>query len=244
MPLPAFRPFGRAAADLEVDFAAPRPHLVTALLAACAVPPLAPAGCWAMAAGERVSGLLAIAAATGGDPLEASPVCAGCGERLEIAVPVADLLALHESAAGVEVVAVGAATLRRASGADQAAWWAAGWRDGDEALRGMVATLLVSPKNDGAREMDLARVDDALAEADPLVAFRVELECPACGLAQTSPVDLQESALAVLRRGQHGLIEDVHRIALAYHWTEERVAELPPWRRARYLALIEREEGA
>src|SRR5262245_42779885 len=137
MPLPAFRPFGRAAADLEVDFAAPRPHLATALLTACAVPPLAPAECWAMAAGERVAGLLAIAAATGGDRLECSPACVACGERLDVALPVADLLALHEASAGVAEVAVGAATLRRATGADQAAWWAAGWRDEEEALRGM-----------------------------------------------------------------------------------------------------------
>lgn len=244
MPLPAFRPFGRAAADLEVDFAAPRPHLATALLAACAVPPLTPAECWAMPAGERVAGLLAIAAATGRAVLDASPACEACGERLDVALPVADLLALHQSAAATEAVAVGPATLRRATGADQAAWWAAGWRDEDEALRGMVATLLVASDDGGAVEVDLARVDEALAEADPLVAFRVEFACPACGAEQTSPVDLQELAVTGLRRAQHGLIEEVHRIARAYHWTEDVAAALPPWRRARYLALIEREEGA
>lgn len=243
MPIPAFRAFGRAAADLEVDFAAPRPHLATALLAACAVPPLAPAECWGMAAGERVGGLLAIAAATGHPALEAAPVCAGCGTRLEVELPVAGLLALQEAAAGAREVAVGAATLRRATGADQAAWWAAGWADEEEALRGMVATLLVAAEG-AAVEVELARVDEALAEADPLVAFRMELACPECGAAQTVPVDLQELALAVLRRAQHRLIEDVHRIARAYHWAEDRVAALPPWRRARYLALIEREEGA
>ena len=243
MPLPAFRPFGRAAADLEVDFAAPRPHLATALLAACSVPPLTSAECWAMGAGERVAGLLAIAAATGGGALEAAPVCAGCGVRLEVALPIADLLAFHQ-AAGAEVVCVGEATLRRATGADQAAWWAAGWPDPEQVLRGMLSTLLVAPADGGAVEVDLARADQALAEADPLVAFRVELECPECGLGQTVPVDLQELALAVPRRAQHGLIQDVHRIARAYHWTEDRVAALPPWRRARYLALIEREEGA
>src|SRR4051794_37786033 len=99
MPLPAFRPFGRAAADLEVDFAAPRPHLATALLAACTVPALTPAECWAMPAGERVAGLLALSAATGRGVLETAPACAACGERLDVALPVADLLALHESAA-------------------------------------------------------------------------------------------------------------------------------------------------
>jgi hypothetical protein len=244
MPLPAFRPFGRAAADLEVDFAAPRPHLATALLAACAVPPLTPAECWAMAAGERVAGLLAIAAATGGDALDAIPACAACGERLDVALPVAGLLALHASAAGGGEVTAGAATLRRATGADQAAWWAAGWRDEDQALRGMLATLLVAPAGEGTMEVDLARVDEALAEADPLVAFRVRFACPACGSAQPCPVDLQELALAVLRRAQYELIEDVHRLARAYHWTEDAVAALPPWRRARYLALVEREEVA
>lgn len=238
MSLPAFRPFGRAAADLTVDFAAPRPHLATALLAACAVPPATPAECWALAAGDRLAGLLAIAAATGGDPLEASPPCVGCGMRMDVALPIADLLALHQpSAAEVEV---GTATFRRATGADQAAWWAAGYPDADAARRAMAATLLVQG---GPVQVDLAQVDDALAEADPLVAFRAELTCPECGLEQSWPVDLQELAITVLRRGQHELIEQVHRLARAYHWTEEAVVALPPWRRARYLALIQREEG-
>ena len=244
MPLPAFRAFGQAPADLEADFAAPRPHLVTALLHACAVPPLTPAECWGLGAGDRVAGLLAIAGATAGGVLEALPVCGGCGARMEVPLPVDDLLALHASAAEQGEVRVGEATLRRATGADQAAWWAAGYPDADRALRGMVATLLVEAPGGPAAEVDLARVDAALAEADPLVAFRVALECPECGLAQTLPLDLQELALAVLRRAQHGLIYDVHRIARVYHWPEDRVAALPPWRRARYLALIEREEGA
>lgn len=243
MPRSAFRPFGRAAADLEADFAAPRPHLVTALLHACAVPPATPAECWGMAAGDRVAGLLSIAAASGHPVLEAVPLCAGCGVRLEVPLPVAELLALHESAGAPPRVQAGGAVLRRATGTDQAAWWAADWRDADQALRGMLATLLVEPESGAAGEVDWVGVDEALAEAEPLVGFRVELACPECGMEQSLPVDLQELALAVLRRAQHGLIEEVHRIARAYHWTEDHVAALPAWRRARYLALIEREEG-
>src|SRR4051794_39640478 len=180
MPLPSFRAFGRAAADLEADFAAPRPHLATALLASCAVPPATPASCWAMATGERVAGLLAIAAATQGGVLDALARCAACATELEVPLPVAELLALHQASAGAAEVAVGAATLRRATGADQAAWWAAGWAGEEEALHGMVATLRVDGGGGAAVELDLARVDEALAEADPLVAFRVELECPEC----------------------------------------------------------------
>ena len=243
MPLSAFRPFGRAAADLEADFAAPRPHLVTALLHACAIPPATPAECWGMAAGDRVAGVLAISAASGHPVLEAVPPCAGCGVRLEVPLPVADLLKLHEAAGAPPRVRAGGAVLRRATGMDQASWWAAGWSGADQALRGMLATLIVEPEA-GAAAVDLAEADEALAEAEPLVAFRVELACPECGMEQSVPVDLQELALAVLRRAQHGLIDEVHRIARAYHWTEDRVAALPAWRRARYLALIEREAGA
>jgi hypothetical protein len=242
------RPFGHHAADLEADFGAPRPHLVTALLSACALPAASPAACWALPAGERTAGLLRIVAAGGTAVLEAVSPCGGCGARLELPLPVDDLLALHASAPREERVTVAAGdervTLRRATGADQAAWWEAAPADPASAFGQVLRTLRVDGGGGLPRGVELARVDQALAEADPLVAFTVDTACPACGRAHAVPVDLQGLALAVLRRAQGGLIADVHRIARAYHWAEERIAALPAWRRARYLALIEREEGA
>lgn len=35
-------------------------------------------------------------------------------------------------------------------------------------------------------------------------------------------------------------MEDVHLLALHYHWTEAAILALPKWKRQRYLALLAR----
>jgi hypothetical protein len=52
-------------------------------------------------------------------------------------------------------------------------------------------------------------------------------------------VDLEALALVRLRAVQRKLVDAVHRLALAYHWTETEILALPSWRRERYLALID-----
>jgi hypothetical protein len=38
-------------------------------------------------------------------------------------------------------------------------------------------------------------------------------------------------------------VADVHRLARAYHWSEEDVLALPVTRRRRYLAHVDRDRG-
>jgi hypothetical protein len=74
---------------------------------------------------------------------------------------------------------------------------------------------------------------------DPLVDFTVSCTCPACGDAQEVAVDLESFALASLARRQRALLQEVHRFASHYGWTESDVLAVPPARRAHYLLLIE-----
>ena len=53
--------------------------------------------------------------------------------------------------------------------------------------------------------------------------------------------ELIRKAQAGDREAQDRLIEEVHALARAYGWTEVEAMAMAPWRRARYLALIERE---
>lgn len=254
----ALRPYGREADDLDVDFEhASPPHLVTDLLRRCGAAggpsdPDVEAAVWALPVGARIAGLLRLAAAADNAAsdnavLDAYTRCPHCDERMELPLPVDDLLALQHDAElrpHLHVDADGRRlTLRRPTGLDQRAWLDRA-RAGDAPnTAALVADLLVdadaSPLSDAAVE----RIEEALNESDPLVHFEVEARCPACNQPARVIVPLQDLALDRLRRRQAALAETVHRLALHYHWNEAHIFALPPSRRARYLALIDRDHA-
>jgi hypothetical protein len=82
-----------------------------------------------------------------------------------------------------------------------------------------------------------------MTELDPVVAFRLLSRCPFCEEENHYEIDLERLALARLHEAQRRLIEVIHGLAAHYHWSEREVLLLPPWRRARYLALIEKERS-
>lgn len=63
--------------------------------------------------------------------------------------------------------------------------------------------------------------------------------CVECGGGITTPFDVAHFVLAECEAGARHLLDDVHRIALAYHWSEAAILELPRARRQDYLARIE-----
>ena len=107
-------------------------------------------------------------------------------------------------------------------------------------MRRAIAVRLAEP---GA-EWDAAalhRMEGALDAADPLVRAAVEAACPDCGRTSEHEMDLAGFVLARLARAQDALLETVHLLASRYHWSEAEILALPAWRRARYVALLERE---
>lgn len=250
----AFRPrrFGSRPADLAIDFDDPlEPRLVTALLAACLsdeeeLSP-EPARLWELPVGRRIEWLLRIAALeeeAGGGRLVLPLRCLepDCAALLEIELVIDEIAAAAgESERALAVEHEGRVIpLRRPTAKDQLRWLRAGFPDRRAAARAIAASLMVESED---------MPDDALADAvetvleaqDPLVNFAVALDCPDCGLSQERRVDLCAIALARLRRAQGALLESVHRLASRYHWSEEAILALPPWRLRRYLALIEQE---
>jgi uncharacterized protein YbbK (DUF523 family) len=83
--------------------------------------------------------------------------------------------------------------------------------------------------------------DRFLAEADPLVNFNLAVKCPHCGSQASYSFDLEALALQELRQSQSCLLKTVHLLASHYHWSEQQVLSVSPWRRDYYLAQIERE---
>jgi hypothetical protein len=245
---PPLRSFGSAPAALDVDFAAARaPQLVTAVLRVCSPDEPHEEELWALPVGVRLQYLLAVLAAEGERTLWAQLRCAndGCGEPIEIDLSPAELIALAaEHADDFASLAMDGRRIavRRPTGADQIVWQNRPFADEREARLAVVADLTeLEPAV--LDDSVLASVEDTLADADPLVAFRVDIVCPYCDERRTYDVDLVELVLARFRERQERLLADVHALASHYHWTETEILAVPAERRARYLALVELSHG-
>lgn len=234
-PTAALRRFGSATADLDVDFAGPRADVTDAVVAACTAPPVANEVASRLPISVRIRALLRLATAEA--PLvELILPCpaAGCGEELELSLPLAEIAADPDTV--VADVEVEGRRVRIPTGDDQRRFAAATGSDVESRLAAM-RVLSGDATLDAAV---LETIEAALDAADPLVGFFVTATCPGCGEALRHDVDLEALAHGQLARAQARLIESVHRLATAYHWTEHEVLALPPRRRAWYLGLIER----
>jgi hypothetical protein len=245
----AARAFGADPADIEVDFGATdRAAVVTAIIERCARgddgAPLGSEQAWALPVGDRLRGLVGICRLSGHHMLEWSLACpaTGCGEQVEIELPLAALTASAREGTGeapAEVSWEGETFRpRRPTGRDLR-----GWRERSPSDAEILAALGGPRVADSAPPELVAAVEEALAAVDPLVDVRVRSECPACGEDLDVTVDVEGEMVALGRRWQDELLLSVAALARALGWSEREILALPPWRRRRYLAMVERAAG-
>jgi hypothetical protein len=250
---PRLRRFGTDVADLAVDLRAPLgPEIVTDVLAGCMTDErgaaVARGRIWEMAVSARIGWLLAVAAPEVLDTFSVVLRCSerSCGQPIEVDLTLAEILSVArlDAPEHVSVEADGARfLLRRPTGADQCAWLRGQYADAADAARAILRSLVVEGPAEALTEARMAALETALDEHDPLLRFTLTAICPFCDAAHEQEAPLTECALRVLRAAQARLIEDVHALARAYGWDEARIVAIPSWRRARYLTLVEREEG-
>jgi hypothetical protein len=70
---------------------------------------------------------------------------------------------------------------------------------------------------------------------DPLGYLEIVGRCPECAGELHSEFDLVVSWLSQLNHESGALIEEIHLLALRYHWTENEILRLPMARRRVYL---------
>ena len=85
----------------------------------------------------------------------------------------------------------------------------------------------------------IAAVEAALEAVAPGIVLRVQTACPECGTGNAVELDPYRA----LSRRSDGLLQEVHQIAVHYHWSEADILDLPRPRRQRYLQLIDRAHG-
>jgi hypothetical protein len=92
---------------------------------------------------------------------------------------------------------------------------------------------------EGPHEELTAAVEAALETIAPAIVLIVQTACPGCGGGNEVELD----PYRVFGRSSDRMLEDVHRIALYYHWSESDILDLPRGRRQRYLRLIDQARG-
>lgn len=235
------RAFGQTLADLAVDLGAPAPVVATRILAGC----LSEAGAapddaelWSWTVNRRLQGLLAVTIATRGDAWTTTIRCSNdsCAEPMDLPLRLGAFMRREDPAhvtctfGDEERVEVALPT-----GTDQMAWL----REGSNEAGAMLRRLLPTDA-DAMPPERLGAVEDSLAEADPLTVLDIETRCPACDAESHLALDLEHVCLTLLAAEQPGLLDDIHSLALAYHWSEAEILAVAPERRREYLARLER----
>ena len=246
------RPYGLPGDDLRIDFGLRQPHLVTALLCACIKGPDGPMTqqtAWDLNIGSRIQLLLTILQQTHGRDHEFQHTCGACGEVFEITASGQDMQDIQREGEelGLNLFQLEARDhcpalqFRRPTGSDQLNWLDQDWTGETQAMQAMIRSIVQGELPQPIQPERLQQAAQLLDEADPLVNFTITSACPACGKQQSWTVDLTDYALRGLNRARGKLLHGVHRIARAYHWSEESILDLPPARRREYLSLIDRE---
>jgi len=171
--------------------------------------------------------------------------CAACGSRFDFQLAYADL-PVRPAGPGYPYARIECGNrplvLRVPTGADQLRLLAACGPDAEAAL---LQGLLASPPPPDAPELALAdpqewrRIESALEQAAPAVCTAVAARCPDCRHVNEVDVD----PYGVLARPADALLDEVHRLAWSYHWSEPDILRLPRARRRQYLQRIDRQRG-
>jgi hypothetical protein len=191
-----------------------------------------------LTAGGRQAALLRMYAAQFGDRLDGVAACPTCGVRVDVSVPVAELVAGTPPAEAVAPIAVDGRLVhwRLPDGDDLAA--AAGCPDPSSGAlllltRCVTDASLADLPNDARTE--LAR---RVATADPFLDISLDMTCPDCGAHWDSPLDIGAFVASALHVTALRLLAEVSELAIAYGWTEPEVLALSPARRSAYLAMV------
>ncbi len=253
------RPFGVFKRDIEIDFKQKaRPYPVTEILQCCTRDKNGKTPkqnfFWDLTAGKRIECLLTIVMSGYSSKLSIHLCCLNdnCRQPMEVEISQEEIadFQLQNDKADSFMIQIGdkGHLIRKPTGRDQIEWLNTSFANEDAAMKGMLRTLLHGDdktSSDIRYPMSDERVktlNKSMDELDPLVNFDLRAYCPYCDKENRYEINLEELSLYKLQEAQKGLLQTIHRLALHYHWREEDVFSIPPWRRYHYLDLIEKEE--
>lgn len=229
------------------------------LLLTAARPDLSPEARSALRVGERDLALLDFRRRQIGPKFDVLTDCPACGESLEITVQAEDLAA--GMSGGESVNSIPALTGPAAD--DTRGVFELGevrlfWRvptSGDflaleatgsaQALRdGILARCVEARRDDQVVDLPdlpedvVVALSRAFEQADPAANVELMMSCPACGHRFTAFFDVVRHLWSEVEDLTRGLLQQVHRLARAYGWSESEILSLSHARRQIYLAQL------
>lgn len=199
--------------------------------------------------------LLELRERTFGPRVTGSCLCerSGCGQRIGLGFAIQDLAVRALADKQPEYACALPpddgerwVTVRLPNGGDQEAVCevVAGGGSGAQALRVLVERCLIATGGDPAltadqlAPADLLAIERFLVDTAPAVDLAVCARCPECQTEVIVELDLQDFFFGELVTGAAKLYQDVHDLAVHYHWSEQDILALSKPKRARYLGLI------
>jgi len=82
------------------------------------------------------------------------------------------------------------------------------------------------------------RIAEEMERCDPAACVRIQLSCPSCGHSWESLFDIAAHLWGDVDDWAHRLLDDVHRLARAYGWSEESILAMSATRRHLYLQRV------
>jgi hypothetical protein len=196
-----------------------------------------------LAVGERDARLLELRAAVFGEALSSLADCPACGERLELTFSIGDVrLPAPEVGPPFVFEADELRVVFRLPDSSDLEALAQGQKAADALLAACVSEVTrggaAEPLSDlsaGERAALVARMGEVDPRADP----KAGMECPGCGHQWSAQFDILGFFWEELGARAQRLLAEVHILARAYGWREEDVLALSPWRRQRYIGLVQ-----
>ena len=207
------------------------------LLAAAARPELAPDAVADLPLGAVTDSQLAVRIETFGPRLTGYVDCVRCGERLELALDAAAILASTKARARSREIEVAGRRLRGPCLRDLAA--VAGEADPHRGARRLAELCTVTGGGDrDLADDELAAIETAIEDLEPHAQIAIRAACVACGEETVADLDVAALVWEEVAACAQRLLGEVHRLALAYGWSEAEILALSPARRASYLARV------
>jgi hypothetical protein len=195
--------------------------------------------------GQRDAQLLTLRESMLGPQLDCQLTCPQCQERLELPLTVADIWA-EPPVADPESLTLTldgyTVTFRLPNSLDLVAIDCLPTLEVAQLalLERCLVTARMSEEDcppDRLPDSVLRAISDRMAAADPQANVQLQLTCPHCHHAWQPSLDIVTFFWQEIDVWAQRLLQEVHQLASAYHWSEAEILALSPLRRQYYLEL-------
>lgn len=217
-------------------------------LLARACPEIDPDAAAKLSIGERDARLLLLREWMFGSRLMNMVDCPQCSERLEWETNIRDIrlqsLQPHHSSREFSLELDEYSVRFRLPNSLDIASVIANGPDQPDPAKILAGCILDSQRSGEACEVNdlpdkvVQALNQRMEEEDPQADIRITLHCPNCSHQWTARFDIASYLWTEINQWAVRILQDVHKLARTYHWSERDILNMNPVRRQLYLGMV------